>query len=84
MPWYLIGFLVVASVNSLGLIPQGMHHDLVQISVFLIAVALAAIGLSTDLVGLRRTGLRPLLLGGILWVLVSMTSLLLQYVTHSV
>ena len=84
VPWYLIGFLVVASVNSLGLIPQGMHHDLVQISVFLIAVALAAIGLSTDLVGLRRTGLRPLLLGGILWVLVSMTSLLLQYVTHSV
>lgn len=83
VPWYLIGFLVVASVNSLGWIPQGIHHDLVQISIFLIAVALAAIGLSTDITGLRRTGPRPLLLGGILWVLVSTTSLLLQYVTHS-
>lgn len=83
VPWYLIGFLVVASANSVGLIPQGIHHALVQISIFLIAMALAAIGLSTDVAGFRRTGHRPLLLGGILWILVSMTSLLLQYLTHS-
>lgn len=83
VPWYLIGFLVVASANSVGLIPQGIHHALVQISIFLIAIALAAIGLSTDVAGFRRTGHRPLLLGGILWILVSTTSLLLQYLTHS-
>lgn len=83
VPWYLIGFLLVASANSVGLIPNGIHHGLVQISIFLIAVALAAIGLSTDIGGLRRTGPRPLLLGGILWALVSTTSLLLQYLTHT-
>ena len=83
VPWYLIGFLLVDSANSVGLIPNGIHHDLVQISIFLIAVALTAIGLLTDIGGLRRTGPRPLLLGGILWALVSTTSLLLQYVTHS-
>lgn len=83
IPWYLIGFLVVASANSVGLIPRGIHHDLVEISIFLIAIALAAIGLSTDVAGFRRTGHRPLLLGGILWILVSTTSLLLQYLTHS-
>ncbi len=83
VPWYLIGFLVVAAANSVGLIPQGIHHALVQISIFLIAIALAAIGLSTDVAGFRRTGHRPLLLGGILWILVSTTSLLLQYLTHS-
>jgi uncharacterized integral membrane protein (TIGR00698 family) len=83
VPWYLVGFLLVASANSLGLIPQSIHHDLVQISIFLIAIALAAIGLSTNIAGLRRTGHRPLLLGGILWILVSATSLLLQYVSHT-
>ena len=83
VPWYLIGFVVVAAANSLGWIPLSIHHDLVQISIFLIAVALAAIGLSTDIVGLRRTGPRPLLLGGILWILVSVTSLALQYLTHT-
>lgn len=83
IPWYLIGFLIVATANSIGIIPQGIHHALVKISIFLIAMALAAIGLSTDVAGFRRTGHRPLLLGGILWVLVSATSLSLQYLTHS-
>ncbi len=83
VPWYLIGFLLVASANSLGLIPHAIHHQLVQISIFLIAIALAAIGLSTDIAGLRRTGPRPLLLGGILWALVSVTSLSLQYLSHT-
>jgi uncharacterized integral membrane protein (TIGR00698 family) len=83
VPWYLVGFLVVAAANSAGLIPQSAHHSLVQISIFLIAVALAAIGLSTNLAALRSTGPRPLLLGGILWVLVSITSLGLQFLTGS-
>jgi uncharacterized integral membrane protein (TIGR00698 family) len=83
VPWYLIGFLLVASANSAGLIPNGIHHALVQISIFLIAIALAAIGLSTDVAGFKGTGHRPLLLGGLLWLLVSATSLLLQYLTHS-
>lgn len=83
VPWYLIGFVLVASANSAGLIPNGIHHDLVQFSIFLIAIALAAIGLSTDVAGFKRTGHRPLLLGGILWILVSTTSLLLQYLSHN-
>lgn len=83
VPWYLIGFLLVAAANSFGLIPKEFHQSLVQFSVFLISIALAAIGLSTDLEGFRRTGPRPLLLGGILWVLVSTTSLLLQFLSHS-
>lgn len=83
VPWYLIGFVVVASINGFGLIPKGFHYGLVQFSVFLIAMALAAIGLSTDIAGFRRTGPRPLLLGGILWVLVSVTSLLLQIFSHN-
>lgn len=39
------------------------------------ATALAAIGLSTDLAGIRRTGVRPLLLGAILSLLVAGTTL---------
>lgn len=83
VPWYLIGFLLVAAANSVGLIPSRAHHSLVQLSIFLIAVALAAIGLSTDLPALRRAGHRPLILGAALWVLVSVTSLALQFATGS-
>ena len=44
-------------------------------SAFLIAVAMAGIGLSTDVAALRRAGWRPLLLGAVLWILVTATAL---------
>ncbi len=75
VPWFLIGFVVVAVATSLGIIPHGAHDALVQLSVFLIAMAMAGIGLSIDLAAMRRAGWRPLALGGILWVLVTVTSL---------
>lgn len=75
VPWFLVGFLVVAVVGSLGVIPDGLRDVLVHVSVFLIAMALAGIGLSTDIPALRRAGWRPLALGGILWVLVTATAL---------
>lgn len=79
VPWFLVGFLLVAATNSVGAIPAAGHVPLQHASVFLITVALSAIGLSTDVAGLRRAGPRPLLLGGGLWVVVAGTSLLLQW-----
>ncbi|HET8602675.1 MAG TPA: putative sulfate exporter family transporter [Marmoricola sp.] len=79
VPWFLVGFLLVATANSVGLVPGTAQPPLRQASVFLITTALAAIGMSTDLAGLRRTGSRPVLLGGMLWLLVTGTSLLLQW-----
>jgi len=81
VPWFLIGFLIVAAANTVGLIPGSVHPALNEASVFLITVALSAIGLSTDLRALRRAGARPLVLGACLWVLVALTSLGLQYLT---
>lgn len=81
VPWFLIGFILVAALNTLGLIPANAHPVLSDTSIFLITIALSAIGLSTDVAGLRRAGSRPLILGASLWVIVSMTSLGLQSVT---
>ncbi|MFE5598279.1 YeiH family protein [Streptomyces coelicoflavus] len=83
VPWFLVGFLLTALVNTLGLIPPRAHPGLTTLCVFMITVALSAIGLTTDLRGLRRAGPRPLLLGACLWVVVSATSLALQYLTSS-
>ncbi|MFE1928965.1 putative sulfate exporter family transporter [Streptomyces sp. NPDC059474] len=64
---------------GVGSIPvSAAHHGLSELSVFLITVALSATGLSTDLAALRRTGPRPLILGACLWVVVSVTSLVLN------
>ncbi|MBL3699948.1 YeiH family protein [Leucobacter luti] len=75
VPWFLVGFLVVATLTSLGAVPAAAADLLTQVSVFLVATALAGIGMSTDLRAIRTAGLRPLLLGGILSVLVASTTL---------
>ncbi|SHH32604.1 conserved hypothetical integral membrane protein [Jatrophihabitans endophyticus] len=80
VPWFLVGFLVVATLNTLGAIPAAAHPALSHIALFLITVALAGIGLSTNPAELRRTGGRPLLLGLVLSLTVAGTSLLLQWV----
>ncbi|WP_125098219.1 YeiH family protein [Leucobacter chromiireducens] len=75
VPWFLVGFLVVASLTSLGAVPAPAADVLTRVSVFLVAMALAGIGMSTDLRAIRRAGLKPLILGGILSVLVASTTL---------
>lgn len=83
VPWFLVGFVLMAVLNSLGLVPAAAHPPLSAAAGYLIAVALSAIGLSVDLAAMRRAGWRPLLLGGSLWVVVSVTSLGLQALTGS-
>ena len=77
-PWFIAYFLAAVAANSLGLIPHGWHAPLSQAAVFLITTALAGIGQSTRFRDMRRTGLRPLALGAVLWATVGVSSLLLQ------
>lgn len=81
VPWFLIGFLLAACLNSFGGVPHAAHSPLSTLSLFLITMALSAIGLSTRPLQLRNAGLRPLLLGAILWATVGVSSLLLQAAT---
>ncbi|MGO3828728.1 MAG: YeiH family protein [Microbacterium gubbeenense] len=81
VPWFLIGFVLVACVASTGVITPAATSVISEISVFLVATALAGIGLSTDLAAIRAAGLRPLALGGILSLLVAMSTLSMMFVT---
>lgn len=78
VPWFLIGFLTLAALHTAGAVPATAKPELQWTTTALITSALTAIGMQTDVVALRRTGHRPLILGGILWVTVACTSLLLQ------
>ena len=81
IPWFLFGFIIMAGVASTGVFSLGVTSALTEVSVFLVATALAGIGLSTDLRAIRAAGLRPLLLGGILSVLVTVTTLGTMFLT---
>lgn len=78
VPWFLIGFLVVVVLRTTGVLPASAAPGFSTAATFLITVALAAVGVSTDFAALRRAGFRPMLLGIVLWVLVAATSLGVQ------
>jgi len=81
VPWFLVAFVGASALVSIVPPSAALRNTFNAIALFLITVALVAIGLSTDLRGLRATGPRPLVLGAVLWVLVSVTSLLLAAAT---
>ena len=78
VPWFLIGFLIVAGLHTAQVIPASATHPLAWLTTALITVSMTAIGLQTDPEAMRRTGYRPLLFGALLWVTVAGTSLALQ------
>ena len=77
MPWFVFGFLALIGVNSLGVVPMEAKHLLVPATTFMLTVALAAMGLETDIGKLRARGLRPLALGAASWMFISGFSLML-------
>ncbi|MBV8525583.1 MAG: YeiH family putative sulfate export transporter [Acetobacteraceae bacterium] len=76
-PWFVAGFVAMMLFNSLDLIPRADRPYLIQATTFLLTVALAAMGLETDVGKLRARGWKPLLLGAGSWVFISVFSLAL-------
>jgi uncharacterized integral membrane protein (TIGR00698 family) len=67
IPWFAFGFIAMVLFNSLALLPQGARNALVNVDTFVLAMAMAALGLTTHVTAIRAAGIRPLLLGGILF-----------------
>jgi uncharacterized membrane protein YadS len=57
-------------------------HVASSAGVLLITLALAGVGLATRLGDVRRAGVRPLLLGALVWAGVAASSLALVYATR--
>lgn len=74
IPWFIGGFLLLATANSLGLIPTAVGTVLKSMSKFLMVTALAAIGLGTSLLDFKKAGLRPMLYGITIDTLVTATA----------
>ena len=77
VPWFIVWFVVAVALNTLGAIPAVMHRPLTTAGLFLIVVALTGVGLGSNLEQMRRAGWRPIALGGILWIAVGTSSLVL-------
>ena len=75
VPWFIGGFLVLAVVNSVGLIPTAVSGVMKGASKFLMVTALAAIGLGTSITDFKKAGLAPMFYGITIDTLVTLTAL---------
>jgi uncharacterized integral membrane protein (TIGR00698 family) len=79
VPWFILGFLFMAFLNSGGLISPLLSNTLRQISKFLMIAALAAIGLNTDVNEMKQSGFNPMIHGFIISALVVIVALAVEY-----
>jgi len=81
-PWFVLGFVAASIINTFVPLQTGLYSSLSQIGKFMIVMAMASIGLNTNLVKLVKSGGKPILLGFICWVVLSVTSLGVQYLLY--
>lgn len=77
-PWFVLGFVAASVVCTFVPMPAGLGSTLSQVGRFVIVMAMASIGLNTNIVKLIKSGGRPILLGLICWFVLSVTSLGVQ------
>jgi uncharacterized integral membrane protein (TIGR00698 family) len=78
-PWFILGFLALAVINSLGFIPVSLSSALKNISKFLMIAALAAIGLNTSFKEMSKSGISPMLHGFIISALVVIVAITVEF-----
>jgi uncharacterized integral membrane protein (TIGR00698 family) len=61
LPWFIVGFLIVLVVRSLGLIPQILLAPITHAAVALTTISMAALGLGVNVRVVARTGPRVML-----------------------
>ncbi len=59
LPWFLIAFVVLVIVNSMGWVPSQMHSVLTPVSSWCLLTAVAALGVKTSLKALTDVGPAP-------------------------
>ena len=67
IPWFAFIFIAVVAFHSLGWLSAPVVATITDIDTALLAMAMAALGLTTHMSAIRRAGIKPLLLAGLLF-----------------
>ncbi|MDL2236577.1 YeiH family protein [Christensenellaceae bacterium OttesenSCG-928-K19] len=78
--WFILASVITTIATHFG-VPADFFLPFKDLSKFLIIMAMAAIGLNTNIVKLIKTGGKPLLMGFCCWVSITAVSLLVQHFT---
>lgn len=81
-PFFIIYFIAASIITTVATsmgVSSAVFTPIKTLSKFFIVLAMAAIGLNTDIVKLIKTGGKPLIMGFSCWVGITVVSLVMQY-----
>ena len=84
IPWFAILFIVVAIFNSFHLLPNSVVQMLITLDTVLLAMAMAALGVTTHVSALKKAGAKPLLMALVLFVWLIVGGGAINLVIHSI
>ncbi len=67
IPWFALGFIAVAGFNSMAFLPRAFVSAAIDVDTLILATAMAALGVSTQLSAIRAAGIKPLGLAALLF-----------------
>lgn len=82
-PFFILYFIAASIITTVAVslgADAGIFSPVKELSKFFIVLAMAAIGLNTDIVKLIKTGGKPLVMGFCCWIGITAVSLLMQHV----
>ncbi|MCH7293772.1 YeiH family protein [Acinetobacter higginsii] len=62
LPWFAVGFLMLACINSTGWVPSMLQQGVNELSKWCLVIAISALGMKTQLKELASVGIKPILL----------------------
>ena len=77
-PWFILGFLVFVGIRSIGILNESTIVIISNLSKFLMAAALGAIGLKTSFKEVSGVGIKPMIAGVVIDTSVVIVSLFVQ------
>lgn len=85
IPWFALGFIIVAAFNSLEIIPTSIVSIILIIDKFMLTMAMTALGIETHVSKFKKAGIKPILLALILmgWLVfggLGITHLVVNYI----
>jgi len=78
-PFFILGFLGMAILNTLGFFSEQVVTALTSVSKFMILMAMAGVGLGADFKKMKAIGLRPIYCGLLASIIVGVISISLIY-----
>ncbi|UAK19829.1 YeiH family protein [Kluyvera sp. CRP] len=82
IPWFAIMFIVVTIFNSFHLLPNSVVQMLITLDTILLAMAMAALGVTTHVSALKKAGAKPLMMALVLFIWLIVGGGAINYAIH--